>query len=541
MSFLLEMGLNSSEQSYVHEDEEEEDDDVVEVVGASLKRERDADEFDDDDDDVDVFGKKKKKKKSCKPTSNFSIMFDSPSLPAKAATTTATKKRSAVDKNINALLEGADEDENDVEGIKADGKKRMQKVLSKIAASAEAENGNVKKTGRRGAGKKKAAVELQTEPSDDAEVQRLKALLVDLNSNSYGKVRHVDIPLDDLDVEVPSALKAAPTKILTAAEREEQASKKSSSILETILGSAPEDVSPPPPPAEAKIKLKTRMNGKAEWAIKISVKQTFGVTKTKFAPIYGLSVADMLSFQFDGERIEDEATPEGLEMNDDDMLEVRVPDDKFEKAIAYHQASQASKAKTKGKPPAATATAAATPASAPAAGTNEGPLGSLTISIVVHKDASGNGDEQAFKTHILPTTTLFKAHAGLSRVLGLFKENVKLLYFLDKSDSSAGLVPLPMDSSEPLTAFGVGDKAKLLVRREAKPTLTIKVKGAGLEFDIKISSDKELRVLLDAVRKSDALSTKPLVTFTYNGVGISDESQTVEELGIADGGVINIQ
>jgi hypothetical protein len=208
MSFLLEMGLNSSEQSYVHEDEEEEDDDVVEVVGASLKRERDADEFDDDDDDVDVFGKKKKKKKSCKPTSNFSIMFDSPSLPAKAATTTATKKRSAVDKNINALLEGADEDENDVEGIKADGKKRMQKVLSKIAASAEAENGNGKKTGRRGAGKKKAAVELQTEPSDDAEVQRLKALLADLNSNSYGKVRHVDIPLDDLDVEVPSALKA---------------------------------------------------------------------------------------------------------------------------------------------------------------------------------------------------------------------------------------------------------------------------------------------------------------------------------------------
>jgi len=127
--------------------------------------------------------------------------------------------------------------------------------------------------------------------------------------------------------------------------------------------------------------------------------------------------------------------------------------------------------------------------------------------------------------------------------MGLYKEDAKLQYFLD-SESSSALVLLPMDSTEPLTAFGVVNKAKLLARREGKPNLTIKVKGAGsegpLDFEVKVGADKELRVILDAVRKFDALSSRQRVTFTYNGVGISDESQTVEQLGIQDGGVINV-
>ena len=174
-------------------------------------------------------------------------------------------------------------------------------------------------------------------------------------------------------------------KILTAAERKENITAATDTYLKDIIGV--DDVSREDEkginPQIDMIKIKTRMD-KHEKKWKIEKDGAFGKLKGHIGEMYGISAQHVI-LKFDDDKIEDTDTPRSLDLDDDDLLDVKL--DKAsgmssEKAIVH-------------------ATAAAKAASAPAPATASTPNPALSgsadekivIKIVHCLPDSGKGKE----------------------------------------------------------------------------------------------------------------------------------------------------
>ena len=71
------------------------------------------------------------------------------------------------------------------------------------------------------------------------------------------------------------------------------------------------------------IKLKTRLSGNGhEWKVRVGKTDPFKNLKMKFSDVYGVELK-YLSFKFDGEPIADDDTTKSLDMEDDNLIDVR--------------------------------------------------------------------------------------------------------------------------------------------------------------------------------------------------------------------------
>lgn len=81
------------------------------------------------------------------------------------------------------------------------------------------------------------------------------------------------------------------------------------------------------------LKIKTRVNGKHEWKWKISPSDAFSKMKTKFCEIYGGLPAKSVKFVFDGEVLKETQTADDLDMEDDNIIDVKIPSELYDAAI----------------------------------------------------------------------------------------------------------------------------------------------------------------------------------------------------------------
>ena len=71
------------------------------------------------------------------------------------------------------------------------------------------------------------------------------------------------------------------------------------------------------------ITLRTVLSGHS-WLWKVPRNNPFSSLKLKFAEVYSLNVKDILCFSFDGSGLLDQASPSSMDMEDDDMIEVKA-------------------------------------------------------------------------------------------------------------------------------------------------------------------------------------------------------------------------
>ena len=81
-----------------------------------------------------------------------------------------------------------------------------------------------------------------------------------------------------------------------------------------------------------RIRFRTRVNGKHEWTWEVENVTAFGEIIGKFAEIYSVPV-QVVKFKFDGDRIEDSKTPEDLEMEGDELVDVLLPPESYDAAV----------------------------------------------------------------------------------------------------------------------------------------------------------------------------------------------------------------
>ena len=335
-----------------------------------------------------------------------------------------------------------DDSDGDEDAARQIAKQRAVKELEAAAAEAEArvaQSSSTAGAGGRGfrALSKKAAVEAAKEAvTTGAKLSELHSILTKIEgSRASKKPVDVDIIDDDDGHSAVQNVFVAP-KILTAAEREAQALSTSSANLANILGSGASSSSSNghPPQAEHLIKLKMRLNGKSESKMKFNPKEAFSSIKGKFAKAHEIAVTDILKFEFDGEAIEDDETPEALEMEDEYVIDVKIAEAKFAGAV---DARARQKLGPKAAPP---------PLPLPS---------SIVIKIIISADvyAKGNEDEQ-IETKVPTRKTITEVQNGLSKA-GVFKENVQLRFLRSTGEE--------LDTSTPISRLPIADGDTLRV------------------------------------------------------------------------------
>ena len=80
----------------------------------------------------------------------------------------------------------------------------------------------------------------------------------------------------------------------------------------------------------ATVKLKTRLNGKLEGKWIIGIEEPFSKMKAKVCEFYGCAIDSLLRFEFDGEDLDNDDTPAQQEMEDDFLIDIKVPPAVFE-------------------------------------------------------------------------------------------------------------------------------------------------------------------------------------------------------------------
>ena len=106
--------------------------------------------------------------------------------------------------------------------------------------------------------------------------------------------------------------------------------------LFTSSSSAPAPVDNGPP----KIKVKTRLNGKLERGFKIGTTDKFEKLREALSRLYCIDES-LITMKFDGDSLDDDQTPEDVDMEDDNMIDVFIPKDKFEAAkISFELAAE---------------------------------------------------------------------------------------------------------------------------------------------------------------------------------------------------------
>ena len=104
-------------------------------------------------------------------------------------------------------------------------------------------------------------------------------------------------------------------------------------------------VPPPPSPVHMNgINIKTRLNGKHEWRWNIKKDDKLKKLRDKYCEIYSVTL-NQVSIEFDGVAIGDNDTPEGLDMEDDDLIDCSIHKDLYNGAIVAAEEFKSGKRK----------------------------------------------------------------------------------------------------------------------------------------------------------------------------------------------------
>ena len=171
---------------------------------------------------------------------------------------------------------------------------------------------------------------------DDEKMRAAKTLLSQIGL-TMRQVSNVDDDVTTLPVQ-ESTLILPTVRRRKAAER---AVRPEDSISEMLLNSVrncssssgSSDVAPPVDTGGARIGIKTRLNGLHLRLFKVAIDAKFEVVRDGLARMYDIP-ASFIVMKFDGDSIDDNQTPEELDMEEDNMIDVSIPKEKYEAAVA---------------------------------------------------------------------------------------------------------------------------------------------------------------------------------------------------------------
>ena len=92
------------------------------------------------------------------------------------------------------------------------------------------------------------------------------------------------------------------------------------------------------------INLKTRLNGQHEWRWNIKKEDKLKKLRDKYCEIYNVNIHQVV-IEFDGEEIGDNDTPEGLDMEDDDLIDCKIPKHLYNDAVSAAEGVKSGKRK----------------------------------------------------------------------------------------------------------------------------------------------------------------------------------------------------
>ena len=174
---------------------------------------------------------------------------------------------------------------------------------------------------------------------DDENIRAARELLSQIGS---AKLKLTDIDEDVKILPVNTSTLVLPTvRIRSAAEKAQTCATTDDVSAESLLdslftSSSSSSSSVEAPPTDAggpRIRIKTRLNGKHEGRFKIAINYKFEKLRHGLAKIYDIATS-LIVMKFDGDSIDDDQTPEEIDMDDDDMIDVTIPKEKYDAAIA---------------------------------------------------------------------------------------------------------------------------------------------------------------------------------------------------------------
>lgn len=150
------------------------------------------------------------------------------------------------------------------------------------------------------------------------------------------------------------------------------------------------------------VKIKTRLNDKgghvSKW--KLQASKTFQYLRTRLADMYGVQQAQV-KLRFDGDDIGDSDSPGGLGMDDDDMIDVFIPKELHDAAIATANSSCKHDAPT-------------ISAIQPSMSSEAAPSEKMLLTITVTPEASLEGHEVSFAITVFAQSTISLVHAKIA-------------------------------------------------------------------------------------------------------------------------------
>ena len=174
---------------------------------------------------------------------------------------------------------------------------------------------------------------------DDEKMCAAKIMLSQIGS-TMRQVSNVDDDVTTLSVQ-ESTLVLPTVRRRSAAVSAQLSVRPEDSISEMLLNSVKNsccspglsDVAPPVDVGGPRIRIKTRLNGLHIGLFKIANDGTFGTVRDGLARMYGIATS-FIVMKFDGRSIDDNQTPQDLDMEEDEMIDVSIPKDKYEAAVA---------------------------------------------------------------------------------------------------------------------------------------------------------------------------------------------------------------
>ena len=204
---------------------------------------------------------------------------------------------------------------------KADAKLYVQELLPETEEKDnEVEDSCKGNKRRRGSGKKDETVQKAKKLQEM--IYSEAAIVIDGDEDNYGG--HADdevIILNEEEADMGTASYSFP-KIKTAAERIMSATAATDDFLKDIIGVGGNDDGKEPTQNQGDmIKMKTRLE-KHERKWKIAKDGPFRKLKASVGGMYGVAAHHVI-LKFDGDKIDDDDTPRGIEIDNDDLIEVK--------------------------------------------------------------------------------------------------------------------------------------------------------------------------------------------------------------------------
>ena len=272
------------------------------------------------------------------------------------------------------------------------------------------------------------------------------------------------------------------------------------------------------------VKFCTRLNGEHEHKWKVKRGESFGTIMGKFAAFYGLDGGDVTSFQIDGEQIDKEGSPESLDMEDGDLIDVKVTASKYSAAVAHVGASAVKGSKPSSSEPEATPTSTSSAKKKKASDHKDNRV-AVTFNIQALKEVTVSGEQIDTQIKLFSDSAASHMKHALVSKLKLLREDVSLSFTVVREGSSSKLIKL--DKS--LIDNGVHFNSMVQIRLS---NISIKIRPNGLskdgtsfvgEFLVQMNPTACLQDLSKALIKSKhLLFPRDQLTFTL----IKNDGQT---------------